>query len=201
MKESATSKILKSVIAKEGIRPILECVHYANGDAVATDSHQLVRFNNVFENKDFEATINILSVLPSSLKYPDVTRVIPKEFNLSASFSTDIVKDLVKFLKVVKKEVIIMNLTNANSIDISVQNSGMKYSIPTYTKVSDPSNAPKQVALAAQYLLHALQYIPDLIRENKAAGDIVIEFTKELQPLKLTFDNMEFVISPTRLRH
>ena len=104
MKESATSKILKSVISKEGNRPILECVRYANGDAIATDSHQLVRFNNVFENKDFEATINILSLLPSNQKYPDATRVIPKEFNLSASFSTDIVKDLVKFLKVVKKK-------------------------------------------------------------------------------------------------
>lgn len=201
MKESATSKILKSVISKEGIRPILECVHYANGDAVATDSHQLVRFNNVFENKDFEATINILSLLPSNLKYPDVTRIIPEEFNLSASFSPDIVKDLVKFLKVVKKEVIIINLTNANSIDISVKNSGMKYSIPASTEVSDPINAPKQVALGAQYLLHAVQYIPDLIKENKASGNIAIEFTRELQPLKLTFANMEFVISPVRLKH
>ena len=201
MKESATSKILKSVISKEGNRPILECVHYANGTAIATDSHQLVRFNNVFENKDFEATINILSLLPSNQKYPDATRVIPKEFNLSASFSTDIVKDLVKFLKVVKKEVIIMNLTDANSINISVKDSGMKYSIPVSNKTSDPSNAPETVAIEAQYMLHALQYIPDMIKDDKATGDITVGFTKELQPLKLTFDNMEFVISPVRLRH
>lgn len=201
MKESATSKVLKSVVSKEGTRPILECVHYANGNVVATDSHQLVRFNNVFEDRDFAATINMFSLLPSNLKYPDVIRVIPKEFNLTASFSTDIVKDLVKFLKVVKKEVIIMNLTDANSINISVKDSGMRYSIPVSNKISDPSKAPEKVATVAQYLLHALQYIPDMIKDDKATGDITIGFTKELQPLKLTFDSMEFVISPVRLRH
>ena len=200
MKETATSKILKSVVSKEGTYPSLECVHYANGSAVATDSHQLVRFNNVFENKDFEATINMFSLLPSSQKYPDISRVIPKDFNLLTSFSTDIVKDLVKFLKVVKKEVIIMDLMNANSINISVEDSGMKYSIPVYNRTSNPGNVPETVAISAQYLLHALQYIPDMMKDDKATGDIEIGFTKQLQPLKLTFGNMEFIITPVRLK-
>ena len=199
MKESVMSKILKSVVSKEDDHSILECVHYENGNVIATDSYQLARFNNVFENKDFEATINLVSLLPSKQKYPDTNRAIPREFNLSASFSTDIVKDLVKFLKVVKKEVIIMDLTDANSINVSVKNSGMKYSIPVSSRVN-PGNAPKKVALAAQYLLHAVQYIPDVIKDSGATGDIVIGFTTELQPMKLTFANMEFVIGPVRLK-
>ena len=53
MVKSVIKKMLEEAAAKKNERPVLKCVHYENGNAIATDSHRLVKFNNINNNNQY----------------------------------------------------------------------------------------------------------------------------------------------------
>ena len=211
MVKSVIKKMLEEAAAKGNSRPVLKCVHYENGGAVATDSHRLVQFNNINNNKDFTANIDASTLLPCGDKYPRTDFLIPSidDSQVKITLDVDTVDMVVRFLKVNRKTLLTFNISNKNDINLTnkigeelhIGEKDVEYNI-------GGKFDSKPILLNASYLYESLQYITKLgtelfniTSENNLpqvnySDDIVITFYGHLRPVLVTFLNMKYVICP-----
>ena len=193
---SAYKKILDNVVSKSDARPVLKGVHYANGDAAATDSHQLVLFKNVVEDPDLNVTIDLSTYLPINRDYPEISRIIPTDHTTQVVFhDPSELGGLVDYLKAGKKQVVDLDVKDS-SIALKVQeNAGM-----TYTQTVDWNGKALKISFNPSYLYNALAYLDRLNKEQPVSysGDITINFTSEFRPFTVEYGNMVYVVTPMR---
>ena len=193
---SAYKKILDGVVFKKDSRPILKGVHYQNGNAVATDSHQLVLFKDVVDDKDLNTTIDISTYLPINGNYPETDRLIPTE-NTTCVVFHDVTEltGLVNYLKASKKQIIDMTIKD-NGVSMGLHDApGMNYKQETEWDGDD-----LKVSFFANYLYNALAYLERLHKENPSNydGDIKLNFNGELRPFTIIYGKMTYLICPVR---
>ena len=211
MVKSVIKKMLEAAAAKKNYRPVLKCIHYENGSAIATDSHRLVKFNNINNNKDFTASIDASTLLPCNDQYPRTDFLIPSiddsqvKITLDAE-TADVVAD---FLKVNRKTVLNFNISNKDDINLT-NKTGEKLHIETNSveyNIGDQFDG-KSILLNAGYLYESLRYITKLgkewlnitsennLQQVDYSDDITITFNGHLRPILVTFLNMQYVICP-----
>lgn len=193
---SAYKKILDGVVAKKESRPILKGVHYQNGNAVATDSHQLVLFKDVTENKDLNVTVDLSTYLPIDGNYPDTDRLIPLDNTTQLTFhSVDELAGVVDYLKAAKKQIVDMTILNDRFSLRLHDNPAMAYS-----QEVDQNGDTLDVSFAANYLYNALAYLERLHKEDPVNydGDITINFNGKLRPFTIEYGKMTYLICPVR---
>lgn len=210
MVKSVIKKMLEEA-TKGNSRPVLKCVHYENGGAVATDSHRLVKFNNINNNKDFTANVDASTLLPCNDTYPRTDFLIPSIDDSQVKITLDIesIDVLVNFLKNNRKTMVTFNIGNKDDIKIT-NKIGEKLHIKTkeveYNIGSKFDGKP--LLLSASYLYESLRYIPKLgkdlfnitsenhIQQTNDSNEIVITFYGHLRPILITFLNMQYIICP-----
>ncbi len=211
MVKSVIKKMLEAAAAKKNYRPVLKCVHYENGNAIATDSHRLVKFNNINSNKDFTANIDASTLLPCSDKYPRTDFLIPSVDDSQVKIALDVntIDVLVNFLKVNRKAVVTFDISNKDDINIT-NKMGEKLRIETKNvdyNLGDQFDG-KSILLNASYLYESLRYITKLgkelfnvtsennLQQVDYSDDITITFNGHLRPMLITFLNMQYMICP-----
>ena len=193
---SAYKKILDNVVLKSDARPVLKGVHYANGNAVATDSHQLVLFKNVVENTDLNVTIDLSTYLPINREYPETSRIIPTDHTTQLAFhNLSEIGGIVDYLKACKKQTVDLDIKDSG-FSLKVQeNAGMRYN-----QKADWSGESLQISFNPSYLYNALAHLDRLNKEQPGSysGDIVINFSTEIRPFTVEYGNMIYVVTPMR---
>lgn len=193
---SAYKKVLDGVVSKKDSRPILKGVHYQNGNAVATDSHQLVLFKDVTDNKDLNVTIDLSNYLPIDGKYPETERLIPTENTTQLTFhNVDELTGLVNYLKASKKQLVDMTITGSG-VSMELHDApGINYKQETEWNGDD-----LKVSFSANYLYNALAYLDRLHKGDPANydGDITFNFNGELRPFTIEYGKMTYLICPVR---
>ena len=193
---SAYKKILDNVVSKSDARPVLKGVHYANGDAVATDSHQLVLFKNVVEDTDMNVTIDLSTYLPINRDYPETSRIIPTDHTTQLAFhNLSELGGLVDYLKAGKKQTVDLDIKDSEIALKLHDNAGM-----TYNQAVDWNGKALKISFNPSYLYNALAYLDRLNKEQPGlySGDITINFTSELRPFTVEYGNMVYVVTPMR---
>lgn len=193
---SAYKKMLDNVVSKSEARPVLKGVHYENGDAVATDSHQLVLFKNVVEDTELNATIDLSTYLPINREYPETSRIIPTKHTTQVVFHDPIeIGGMVDYLKACKKQ----------TVDLDIQDSGLSLKLQdnagmTYNQTADLNGEALKISFNPSYLYNALAHLDRLNKEQPGSysGDITINFTSELRPFTVEYGNMVYVVTPVR---
>lgn len=211
MVKSVVKKMLEEVAAKANDRPVLKCIHYENGDAVATDSHRLIKFNNINSDKDFTANVDASTLLPCNDKYPRTDFLIPSIDDSQAKITLDVdaIDGLANFLKSNRKTVVTFNIGNKDDVHLT-NKMGAKLHIKTidvsYNTGSQFDGKP--ILLSASYLYESLRYITKLgkewfnitsennIQPTNYSNDIIITFYGHLRPILITFLNMQYIICP-----
>lgn len=193
---NAYKKILDGVVAKGESRPILKGVHYENGNAVATDSHQLVLFKDVTENKGLNVTVDLSTYLPIDGNYPDTDRLIPLDNTTQLTFhSVDELTGIVNYLKASKKQVIDSHIKD-NGLSMELHDAhGMNYN-----QEVEWNGDTLKVSFSANYLYNALAYLDRLHKDDPANydGDITFNFNGELRPFTILYGKMTYLICPVR---
>lgn len=197
---SAYKKILDGVVDKTDARPILKGVHYQNGNMVATDSHQLVRFENVLDEmngNDLNLTIDFSTYLPIEGNYPETDRLFPTE-NTTRINLHDIneLPGLINYLKAGKKQVVVMQVKDSGVMLKLQADPGM-----TYGQSVDWDGEALKVMFYANYLYNALAYLDRLHKEYPLEyhGDVTINFNGELRPFTIVYGKMTYLICPVRM--
>lgn len=206
MVKSVIKKILEEATAKKSDRPVLKCVHYENGNAIASDSHRLVKFNNINDNKDFTATIDASTLLPCNDEYPRTDFLIPSidDSQVKLTLDVEMIDRLALFLKDTRKNMVAFNLSKKDDINLT-NKIGEKYHI--HTKDVEYNIGGKfdgnPVLLNGGYLYDSLRYIKKLGKEwfnvtGENHTDITITFYGQWRPMLITFLSMQYIIAPCR---
>lgn len=193
---SAYKKILDNVVSKNESRPVLKGVHYENGNAVATDSRQLVLFKNVVEDTELNVTIDLSTYLPINRDYPEVSRIIPTDHTTQLAFhNLSELGGIVEYLKACKKQVVDLDVKDSSIALKLHENAGM-----TYTQTVDWSGEALKISFNPCYLYNALAYLDRLNKEEPGSynGDITINFSSELRPFTVEYGSMIYVVTPMR---
>lgn len=193
---SAYKKILDGVVSKKDSRPVLKGVHYQNGNMVATDSHQLVLFKDVVEDKSLNVTIDLSNYLPIDIIYPDTDRLIPTEHTTQLVFHhLNDIKGLVDYLKASKKKL----------VDMTIKDQGFTFKLQdnpymTYNQEVEWNGDELEISYNPSYLYNALAYLDRLAKEQplEYTGDILISFNGDLRPFTVVFGNMTYLVTPVR---
>lgn len=197
---SAYKKILDGVVDKTGSRPILKGVHYQNGNMVATDSHQLVRFENVLDemnDNDLNLTIDFSTYLPIEGNYPETDRLIPTENTTRINLhDMNELPGLINYLKAGKKQVVVMQVKDSGVMLELQDEPGM-----TYGQSVEWDGEALKVMFYANYLYNALAYLDRLHKEYPLEyhGDVTISFNGELRPFTVVYGKMTYLICPVRM--
>ena len=211
MTKSVVKKMLEEAAAKGNSRPVLKCIHYENGGAVATDSHRLVKFNNINNNKDFIANVDASTLLPCGDKYPRTDFLIPSIDDSQVKITLDVetVDIVVRFLKVNRKTLLNFNISNKDNINLTnkigeelhIGEKDVEYSIGGQFD-------GKPILLNATYLYESLRYITKLgkelfnitsenhIQPTNYSNGVILTFYGHLRPVLVTFLNMNYLICP-----
>ena len=195
MRKSIILKTLEKVVSQQESRPILQCAHYENGDIVATDGHQLVKFSGVSEDTELNMNINLLTGLPDNSIYPktDVLFVTEDQAETVLSFDSDRIKPVIGFLKTNKKEHITIDYSNKNKVIFSTNKDagGMSVDLPLQdSNIKDTNN--KAIYLNATYMLNALNCIAGLKKQD----EVKIMLMESPRPFTIIFSNMQYTIAP-----
>ena len=193
---SAYKKILHNVVSKSDARPVLKGVHYEKGNAVATDSHQLVLFKNVVEDPDLNVTIDLSTYLPINREYPEISRIIPTDHTTQLIFhDTSELGGLVDYLKACKKQTVDLDIKDSEIALKLQENAGM-----TYNQAVDWNGEALKISFNPSYLYNALAHLDRLNKDQPGSysGNIVINFTSELRPFTVEYGNMVYVVTPVR---
>ena len=193
---NAYKKILDNVVLKSDSRPVLKGVHYEKGDAVATDSRQLVLFKNVVDDPDLNVTIDLSTYLPINIDYPETDRIIPMDHTTQIAYhNLSELDGLIDYLKACKKY----------TVDLDIQDSGLSLKLQdnagmTYNQKADWSGEALKISFNPSYLYNALAYLDRLNKEQPGSysGDVTINFSSELRPFTVEFGNMIYVVTPIR---
>lgn len=194
---SAYKKILDNVVSKKESRPILKGVHYENGNAVATDSHQLVLFKDVVEDKELNVTIDLSTYLPIGGRYPDTDHLIPVDHTTQLIFhDLDELTGIVNYLKASKKQLVDMTILDARFSLLLHDAPGMSYS-----QEVDQDGEVLTVRFNANYLYNALAYLDRLHKDQplEYSGNVTINFNGKLRPFTVEFGKMTYLICPVRV--
>lgn len=193
---SAYKKILDGVVSKKENRPILKGVHYENGNMVATDSHQLVLFKDVTEDKKLNVTIDLSTYLPINGNYPETDRLIPTENTTQLVFhDLNDIKGLVDYLKASKKQLVDMTIKD-QGFTLKLQDNPYM----TYNQEVEWNGDELEISYNPSYLYNALAYLDRLAKEQPVeyTGDILISFNGDLRPFTVVFGNMTYLVTPVR---
>ena len=194
---SAYKKILDNVVSKLESRPVLKGVHYENGNVVATDSHQLVKFSDINEDTKMNATIDLSTYLPiTECNYPETDRIIPTTRTTQLIFhDPSDLTGLVSYLKACKKQVVTLSINHGELLLKEKDNAGMSYS-----QEVDWEGEDLELNFNASYLYNALAYLDRLHKDDRSSynGDITVNFTSPLRPFTVEYGKMVYVVTPVR---
>ncbi len=192
-------KSLKNIIKNVGgTRPMLECAHFENGNIIATDSHQLVRWREAAP-KDLKMNLNLTNFsFETEHAYPDISNLIPKKFGMQFEIGVGNLLELIPLLKSVKN-----CETNPTKMEV-VDN------VATFaTKISMTSDVKQEVSIEVEnfegeridinfkneYLLNALTSIKDI----RKFGNVRFGIVAPLRPFLIVYENMDYLITPIRV--
>ncbi len=164
-------------ITDEKARPVLEGVlHLVNGDAAATNSHVLYYAKEIHDKELQEDAVITPGGKTLDLEYPNIERLIPKEFNFSESIKTDeFIKaiDLIHVAGRVSKEDTIMEF-NKNTLFSETEGVTAKYSLSTEIPEE------RKFSSNAAYWLDALRMFKDF-----GYAEVELNLTGKLRPFTL----------------
>lgn len=155
-------KMLKNVVKRVGdTRPVLQCVHFENGDAVVTDSHRLIKVKGLAP-KELKLDLNLADFSFPDVNYPDVDRLIPKEFTTNLTLTQSNVVAMLPSLKAMAMEyfgeqrVVKLGISEEN-FKVSRTNSKTQSVQTVDFKPSDFFGEPIELSCDARYLANAFE--------------------------------------------
>ncbi|MDN7145301.1 hypothetical protein QS460_05095 [Liquorilactobacillus mali] len=193
--EKSLKNIIKNV---DGTRPILECAHFENGNIIATDSHQLIRWRDAAP-KNLKMNLNLTNFsFEAEHVYPDISRLIPEKFGMQFGIPVRELLELIPLLKSVKnsegsptKMEVSNNVATFTSRLSTISDIEQKFSI----KVENFEGEQIDINFNNQYLLNALLSIKDI----KRFGNVQFKIVAPLIPFLIVYENMDYLITPVRV--
>jgi hypothetical protein len=207
-------KTFKTFVSKKAERPVLKLVHFDGKNFVATNSHILLvvkseYVKNIPANIIEGSLINPLTVelhqSNEALKYPNVSRLIPSEYDTNTTIGLDgQINDLIKGLKVLTKSNRAMNgLTPSSQIAILDVKQDLSISIKddeTKEKLNIENVQGEKVLLHlnAKYLIDALTTCKKLSKLND--NKCTLNITGRLRPMNFKQENVfDLIVLPVRI--
>lgn len=192
--ELAFKTIIKHVSAT---RPLSQCVHFENGDAVVTDAHRMIRVRDMAP-KGLVLDLNLADFsFPDGFNYPDTGRLMPKKFITEFDMSIPILVGILPTIKAIMPyrddhiDLIISESQLAIEAESMVGNVSQKITMDTHNfKGEDLS-----ISCNYRYLLDAIK----ALTSGNKFGDVHFGFNTVLQPFVLTRSNVDYLITPVRV--
>lgn len=172
-------------------RPILQHFHYQNGDAIATNSHILLKLKNVAPDNLGEFNFNPKTLEINTDTYPDVSRVIPTNFSSEWKITPASCSVITKLLKGFPKDACIKVKINLDGLEIS------PFEISSLFPIRNVGGDNRvEFTCNATYLKHILAFVADYTNDLVTFG-----FVSEIRPMVFKVDE-EFtaVLTPIRTK-
>ncbi|WP_225425250.1 hypothetical protein [Lactiplantibacillus mudanjiangensis] len=194
--ERAFKVIIKSVSLT---RPILQCVHFEDGVATATDSHRMIRVKDMVP-KGLNFNLNLADFSFEEGNYPEeVNNLIPTEF--AAGFTVR-ASDLLSALPIIKvldlgvnRQAIICISVDSNKVTLS-SNSGILRSTQSISlAIDDFKGEPIELYCATKYFADAIT----AVCTGHKFELIHFGFVSKLRPFVLSRDKMDYLLTPVRI--
>lgn len=186
MKPQNTYKHILNHVSKHESRPILTGVNVTEeGHLVATDSHVLLRLLNHLP-KGYPMTFNPKTLKVLAGAYPDTSRLIAKNFDVTFELSYEEITRVYEFAKGLKKDAI--RITGKNQ---SLEFKGLQSQTTMTIKDID---ADVNILLQAVYVKNAF----DFLRDNTTTS-VFVGYQSGNRPILFKKEStFELLITPIR---
>lgn len=191
--------------AASSIRPILKGIHHdAEGNLSVTDSYRLYHAKNVNAPKD--AVLCATSGEELEGKYPDITRIIPKESDARHDIRIGDVKPFIKMIKAMqqagmmsgdKKAEVLFEIVGDKFALYMDEACGVTFEWELRGMIAEHSSGDDLgIRFSAQYFIEAIEMMDDM-----GANSVVMRMYGNTQPFTIvpeTSDDVLALIMPVR---
>lgn len=191
-------KCLKNIIKNVSpTRPILQCAHFENGNIIATDSHQLVRFRDAVPEK-LSFNLNLTNFRFDDGIYPDTGELIPQNFATEFEISAEKAVELIPLVKALPKEfenVIKMSANEEKVILETEMLDGSNIKQKLSINVEKFSGRKQSMCFKSSLLVNTLESVKEL----KEFGNVKFKLQgSPLRPFLMVYKNMDYLLTQVR---
>jgi DNA polymerase III sliding clamp (beta) subunit (PCNA family) len=210
-------KTFNNFVSKKGLRPVLKNVYYDGKNFIATNTHiaLFVNSENVKNIPDYIVNGSLIDprkmkLSDEKLNYPDVSRLIPKEYDSNTTISLDgYLNDLIKDMKeLCKTDRIISKLTPSSQI--AIMDTGNKFDNKFSLSIKGDNQNDKisinnivqgesiKLHVNVKYLIGALTTCKKLSKLND--NKCTLEIIGAMRPMNFRQENVfDLIVSPVRV--
>ncbi|MGG4288334.1 hypothetical protein ABEW81_11110 [Priestia megaterium] len=185
--------VVKKFVAKSDTRPILQyALHTSNGDVVATDSHRLIKIENIhgFEQEYIINPKNLM--VAKSDRYPEVTKIIEgatekafeaitlnkEHIHLWLNVFKSILQTM-KAMKVLSRNKMVDLQFNKEGVSVAVDTLKMDFTLPFETYAQPESM--RKIRFGCEYMKDALE-----AHFKLNSPEVTMRFTSDMRPFTLS---------------
>jgi len=193
--ERAFKVIIKSV---GSTRPILQCVHFEDGVATATDSHRMIRVKDMVP-QGLNFNLNLADFSFEEGNYPEVNQLVPTEFTAEFTIKASNLLSALPVIKVldlgVNRQSIISISVDSDKVTLS-SNSGILRSTQSISlAIDDFEGEPIELYCATKYFADAIT----AVCTGQSFELIHFGFVNKLRPFVLSRNKMDYLLTPVRV--
>lgn len=198
---SDIEKMLKDVVKRvPASRPLLQCVHFENGDAVVTDSHRLIKVKDIAP-KDLKLDLNLADFSFPDVEYPDTNRLIPSSFSTTLVLDKLRVVEMLPYLKAMakgysdKRRIIRLETSDTN-LRISRSDRKSQGSQVLNIKPRRASGSAVGISCDSQFLAEALEALTNI--KDTRILTLTMKFNSKLTPFLISAGNVDYLVTPVK---
>jgi len=198
---SDIEKMLKDVVKRvSAARPVLQCVHFENGNAIVTDSHRLIKVKGLAP-KDLKLDLNLADFSFPDISYPDTDRLIPKEFTTQLVLTKTNVVAMLPSLKAMAKSYFgsrrVVNLeVFEKHFKVSRTDSSTQSVQAVAFTPSGFSGDPIELSCDARFLADAFEALTSI--KDTRIMTLEMKVNTATAPFLISAGNIDYLLTPVR---
>ncbi|MDN7062847.1 hypothetical protein FIV11_14135 [Lactiplantibacillus plantarum] len=191
--ERGFKNIIKGV---SDARPVLQCVHFEKGCAIATDSHRAFRVRKLVP-EELALDLNLAKFTFPKVNYPNMDAFFNREPLTKFEMTVPLLRDALPAIKALIpgfSDVINLEIKD-DSLMIRVESNKRYMNQTLQLGLTNFEGENLKMSCKHKYLLNGIQAITG----GDFYGNVQFKFGTNLQPFVITRDNLDYLITPVRV--
>lgn len=192
---SDIERAFKNIIKGVGdTRPVLQCVHFEDGNATATDTHRAFRVRSIVP-KELVMDLNLAEFTFPEVNYPSMDAFFNRNPLTEFDMTVPLLRNVLPTIKTMIpgfRDAIMLEITE-DALTFKSASTYMNQKIQL--SIDDFEGKRLKIACSHKYLVDAIQ----AVTSGKFYGQVHFKLGTDLQPFLLTHDNLDYLITPVRV--